>query len=186
MKSKLFFVSFLFVTVTLFSGCQKAKSLLDIKVKTDFKAPMNMTATATPAISNTASYTYSGTYTVVPKDNAEVEKYANKIKDATITSITATFTNVSTPVTLSEYSIHIKDLTNGVTTTYLANGFNITEGGSYTFDFTGQNAAFLTYLESAMKDADQIQITANALGDANATFTMTLDIGTTFTVNPLN
>ncbi|MBN2615752.1 MAG: hypothetical protein JXR71_08675 [Bacteroidales bacterium] len=185
MKSKLLFVSLLVVTATVFSGCQKVSSLLDIKVNTTFKAPMNMTATATPAISNTASYTYSGTYTVVPKDNAEVEKYANKIKDATITSITATFTNVSTPVTVSQYSIHIKDLTNNVTATYLSNGFNITEGGSYTFDFTGQNAPFLTYLESSMSDADQIQITATAVGDANATFTMTLNIGTTFTVNPL-
>jgi hypothetical protein len=189
MKSKLFFVSFLFVTVTLFSGCQKAKSLLDIKVKTDFKAPINMTATATQGISNTTStYNYGGTYTLVPKDNPDVEKYANKIKDATITSLTATFSNVSTPVTISNFSINIKDLSNGIqgTITY-GEAINVTEGGSHTFDLTSSQAAeYITVFETAMKDTDQIKITVSATGDANATFTSTLDMGTTITVNPLN
>lgn len=85
-------------------GCQKIKNLLDVTFNVEYS--VNLDATIEPAINLSQNAgLFSVNTTIDPYNDAEFSRYAQKIKEIQITSISAKILTINKPLTLYNASV---------------------------------------------------------------------------------
>lgn len=181
-KQKFTLLSLLVVGIA-FAGCNKVKSLADVTVHPSFNEDINVTVPPVAGIKSTTGTTvsFSNSVTVDPTSDSEVSKYANKIKSWSIDSISATFNNVSTPVTLTNVDLKV---TNGTKTfSWQTSSITIQDG---TILALGNSSGQIDTFNQILSAKQPFTITLSGTSDqANVTFTLSVAIKTSMVVNPL-
>ncbi|MBN2638348.1 MAG: hypothetical protein JXR65_04605 [Bacteroidales bacterium] len=184
MKVKFLLVSLLVVTGMAFSGCDKIKSLADVKFNADIPANFDVNLNPIGGIESgkSASISFDQSLTVDPTSNADIEKYLNNIKDWQINEITGTYSNVDAPITLDTLKLQVYSDTKNAT--WLFTNVTIDNAGSLTLNNTnGQWATVNSILD------DKTSFTARISGSTTSTtggtqFSLDVVIKTTITANP--
>lgn len=92
-----------------FIGCSKLAPMADVTVHVNLPFDINVTIPPATNISSTnGSYAFNDSATIDPTTDTLVTKYESYIKSWTVDSITGIFTDVSSPITLSNVSFEIK------------------------------------------------------------------------------
>jgi len=113
-------------------ACLYSCDALDVEFDTTVSGDLDLTSS--PMKSELDTYTFSGSETMNATDDPEVEKYADKIKDYRVNSITAEVTSVSEPgvVLLKDSYFKINDVHDDVMWPLDAD-FNVEVGNKYVF-----------------------------------------------------
>jgi len=161
-------------------GCEKAKSLLDVKFDTSFKTNLNVDIPAGTLRSINASFFEEAT--IDPSADANIAQYGSNIKNVSITGVTGTVLTINKPVTLTT-----------ATMTVASSGY---DSGVWTF--TNQAIAVGTSLtlDNAGGQWDKVNNILNSLNAFTVTlqgeadqddvqFTLEFQIDVEVTANPL-
>ncbi len=182
----------IFFSLLLIAFVSTACSKLDVEVAADFKAnmPVSIAADATPDSVTTTKNTNQDWYyfgvsdTLDPNDNADYKKYADKIKEINITSITATIRNPNKAFDLGFLYIEVKDL-NTNTFVYWSWGLSqVVDGTTFTFDDTGGKFAEVKAMFLAGHKVETY--CGGYASERGITFSIETIYGTKIIANPLN
>jgi len=118
MKKFLLLSSFVVGVMLMFSSCEKIKDLTDIPIDADLSADISTisegaAASASLKGANEQEYNFSGSATIDPVDNADIDKHWKKIRAWEIKKVTVKVKNVSKDATLKNGQMVIKDKSNG-------------------------------------------------------------------------
>lgn len=181
MKMKMLFATILLSGLLFSTGCEKIKSLLDVKFDANYSVDLNMTVDPASTTDKTVLSSFSGSATIDPTTNSDVSKYLNLIKSWDVTSITGTFKNVTKEAVLENGTLTFSS--DAGTATWNFTNVQIKDGGHFTVDDSNGQMAELSKILSAKKE-----FTATVSGTTDKdgfTFTMELQINSTITANPL-
>lgn len=162
------------------SGCKKLASLLDVTFNTEYSVELDAIVLPKNGLKQTEGV-FSTSATIDPNSNAEFLKYAHKIKDIEITSISAKVLSISKPVIIETASISI---------------FSETKNTSW--NFTNELISLGKVLTLGNESNQWIKV-QDILGDKNiftifvdghtnvddVEFTIEVTINATITANPL-
>ena len=180
MKMKMFFAAILVSGLLFSTGCDKIKSLLDVKFDANYAVDLNMTVPAASSINGVQS-AFQGSAKVDLTSNSEVSKYLKLIKSWHVTGLTGTFKNVSKEAVLQNGTITFSS--DAGTATWTFTNVQIKNGGSFTLDNTAGQWDELDKILSAKK---VFSVTVNGTTDIdNFSFTMSIEVESTITANPL-
>lgn len=180
MKMKIFFATILLSGLMFSTGCEKIKSLLDVKFDANYTVDLNMTVPATGS-QKTVQSAFQGSATIDPTSNSDVSKYLNLIKSWHVTGLTGTFKNVTKEAVLQSGTITFASSAGSATWTF--NNVPIKNGGTFTMDNTNGQWDVLDKILSAKKE-----FTVTVMGKTdidNFSFTMSIEVKSTITANPL-
>ncbi|MFZ4463267.1 MAG: hypothetical protein ACOYN5_05440 [Bacteroidales bacterium] len=188
MKKNLRLILGILLLASVSFGCKK---LLDVEFDADFKAdmPVSIAADAEPDSVSTAKNTNQDWYyfgvskTIDPNDNADYNKYADKIKDITVSTITAKITNLSKPLSVLLY-FDVFDVSNGTSVTFIFPMTPVFEGKTFTFiDEDGKFDA----IKAMFKDGHKVETSCTGYTtERGVTFKVETIYGTKMVANPLN
>ncbi len=180
MKMKMFFATMLLSGLLFSTGCEKVKSLLDVKFDADYTVNMNMDVPASGSINGVQS-TFEGSASIDPTSNSDVSKYLNLIKSWHVTELTGTFKNVTKEAVLESGTLTFS--AEAGTATWNFTNVPIKNDGSFTLDNSKGQWDELDKILSAKK---KITVTVNGKTNIdNFSFTMSVKISSTITANPL-
>jgi hypothetical protein len=162
------------------SSCNKLAGLLDVSFNAAYSVQLDAVVPPNDGLKQTEGM-FSASATIDPNSNAEFLKYANKIKDIQINSISAKVLSISKPVTIETASISI---------------FSGTKNTSWNFTNELINAGKILTLGN---DSNQWMDVQNILNDKNVftvfvdgktdvddvEFTIEVTINAKITANPL-
>lgn len=127
-------------TITLFilagavlSGCEKIKSLVDVKFNTDLSADLGVTI---PSYNMKAAvlegFEFSESATIDIRSDSEIDKYFDKLKSFDVQELTGTVKSVSKPVTIISGTLSI---TSGSTVaSWSVSDFDVVVGSQIVLD----------------------------------------------------
>ncbi len=180
MKMKMFFASLLLSGLLFSTGCEKIKSLLDVKFDANYTVDMNMTVPAAGSIAGVQS-AFEGSATIDPTSNADVSKYLNLIKSWHVTGLTGTFKNVTKEAVLQSGTITFSS--DAGTAKWTFQNVPIKNGGTFTMDNTNGQWGELDKILSAKK---KFTVTVKGNTDIDGfSFTLSVEVKSTITANPL-
>lgn len=183
MKTKhIIFLLAIIVTGLALVSCNKIKSLTKITVHPQFTADIQVNIpTATKIQATNGSYNFDDSVTIDPTTDTLVTKYKSDIQSWEVDSITGIFTNVSTPVNLSNVSLQI--ITNTETFGWQFSSISIDEGTNLVLnDDQGQ----LDKLGQLLNGLQPFKVTLSGTSDQDDVhFTLSVKINTTMVANPL-
>jgi len=181
MKVKMFIATILISGLMLSTGCEKIKSLLDVKFDANYTVDMNVTIPPASGSVKDALSTFSGTATIDPTSNSDVAKYMNLIKAWNVTGLTGTFKNVSKEATLQNGILSFSS--DAGTATWIFSNVAIQNDGTFTLDNTSGQWTELDKILSAKKS---FTVTFSGTTDKDDfSFTMEIQITSQVTANPL-
>ncbi len=181
MKMKMLFATILLSGLMLNTGCQKVKSLLDVKFNANYTVNLNMTVPPASGSVKNALSAFSGSASIDPTSNSEVSKYLHLIKSWTVNSITGTFNNVTKEAVLQNGTLTFSN--DAGTATWTFTNVQIKNGGTVTIDNkNGQLDKLSTILSSKKPFTVKLAGTTNKDGFS---FTLSLEINSTVIANPL-
>jgi len=180
MKNIKYLTPLIIIIVMSSSSCKKLADLMDVSFNTAYSVQLAAVVPPDHVLKQTEGI-FSASATIDPNSNAEFLKYAHKIKDIEITSISAKILSISKPVTIETASISI---------------FSDTKNTSWNFTNELINAGKILTLGN---DSNQWIIVQNILNDKNiftvivngktdvddVEFTIEVTINATITANPL-
>jgi hypothetical protein len=188
MKKNLKLILGILLIASVSFGCKK---LLDVEFDADFKADMlvSIAADAEPDSVSTAKNTNQDWYffgvskTIDPNDNADYKKYADKIKDITVSTITAKITNLSKPLSVELYFV-VLDVDNDKSVMFSFPWAAVVEGTTFTFvDEDGKFDA----IKAMFKDGHKVETSCTGYTtERGVTFKVETIYGTKMVANPLN
>ena len=166
-------IAFFVLATFTYTGCNKIKEALDVTFNTSFSTNINFDVPAASRDINEGG-TFNQTATIDMTTVTQFNDYKDKLKSATVKSITFTVTSISEePVTLTdvEISIYYGDLAMPV---YTITSMEITNGSSFTlpeaqFDVVNQiilNAVGITVGVSGNSSVAPVQFTYKTEIDA--------------------
>lgn len=170
------------VTGLVFAGCSKLKSMADITLHPSFSTDIRVNIPPTTAIKATqTSYSFSDSVTIDPTSDTTVAKYESYIKSWNVDSITGIFSNVSTPVNLTNVTVQVKTSTG--TFGWQSGSVSVKEGTNLVLDNAeGQ----LDKLGRALNGRQPFTVTFSGTSDqTDVHFILSLKINTTMVANPL-
>lgn len=166
-----------------FIGCSKLAPMADITVHPSLPFDINVTIPpATNIMSTNSSYAFNDSVTVDPTTDSLVSKYESYIKSWQVDSLTAIFTNVSTPITLSNVSFEIKP-ESGDPFGWQFSKISIDNGTNLVLnDADGQ----LDKLGTVLNGTQPFKVYFSGTSDLDDVhFTLSVKINTTLVANPL-
>lgn len=165
-----------------FVGCSKLTPLADVTLHPSL--PFDIQVTIPPAssiMSTQGSYTFNDSVTIDPTTDTLVAKYENYIKSWQVDSVTAIFTNVSTPINLTNVSLQVKTGTESFG--WQTSSISITNGTNLVLD---NSQGQLDQLGQLLNGKKSFTVTLSGTSDQdNVHFTLTVKINTTMVANPL-
>ena len=180
-KQKLILLSLL-LTGLAFAGCSKLKSTLGITLHPSFTADINVVIPPATSIKSTQnSYTFNESVTIDPTSDSLVTKYKSYITSWKVDSVTAIFTDVSKPVTLTNVSLQVSSGSENFG--WQSSSVSIQEGTNLVLDNAqGQ----LNKLGTLLNGTQAFTVTLSGTSDQNDVhFTLSVKINTTMVANPL-
>ncbi len=160
----------------LFSGCNKAKELLDLKFKVNYDTDLTVSVPE-----GSRNLTFNKKLTVDPVSNPTVEKYIDKIKDIEILELSAEVTSISKNIILVTGQLDIYNDTRS--TGWSFENVEIKKGAK--FDLNNDNGQWDVLSDILM---DQEVFTEEMTGEVDqggVTFSLKIKMRTKITVNPL-
>ncbi|HDO06352.1 MAG TPA: hypothetical protein ENG85_01580, partial [Bacteroidetes bacterium] len=130
---KIFFTAILVSGLLFSTGCEKVKSLLDMKFDANYTVDINVSVPASASI-EAVQGSFSESATIDPTENPDVSKYLNLIKSWTVTRLTGTFKDVSKEAVLNNGTISFSS--DADTATWNFTNVAIKNGGTFTMDNT--------------------------------------------------
>ncbi len=181
MKTKILFAAILISGLLFSTGCEKIKSLLDIKFDADYTVNLNMTVPPASVTNKAVLSSFSGTATIDPTDNSDVSKYLNLIKSWTVTGLTGTFKNVSKETVLQTGTFSFSS--DPGTATWTFTNLQIKNGETFTLDNNNGQWDVLDKILSAKKP---FTVTfAGTTDKDDFTFTLSIELNSSVVANPL-
>ena len=180
MRVKMFFAVILVSGLMLNTGCQKVKSLLDVKFNANYAVDLNISVPSTGSVKELKT-NYSGSVDINPTANSEVSKYLHLIKAWHVEEITGTFKNVSKVVTLKSATLSITS--DAGNTSWSFSNIQIKNGGSIILDNNNHQLDTLDKILIAKKPF-KVSFSVDA-GQGGFSFTLGVAIKTQITANPL-
>ena len=167
-----------------FVSCENIKSLADVDFDTTVQTDLNLTSGSTAMKSSLANYSFSGSATLNPTNDPEVQKYIDNIKDYTVNSITLTVTAVSEPGVqlLKDSYFKLYDTEDEVTWPLDAD-FDVEVGNSYTL--SNNTGDYVTVQKILRKNSTSTISGEGYTNTSEATITLDARIEATITANPL-
>ena len=183
MKTTLNFLALLLIAVS-FVSCESIKSLADVEFDTTVRTNLNLTSEGAVTKSSLVNYSFSGSATLNPTNDPEVQKYIDKIKDYTVKSITLTVTSVSESGVkiLKDSYFKLYDADDDVTWTLDAD-FNVEVGNSYTL--SNNTGDYATVQKILRKNSTSTITGEGYTNTGNVTIVLDTEIEATITANPL-
>ena len=180
-KQKIILLSLL-LTGVFFAGCSKIKSLADVTLHPSFPANIQIVIPPSTNIMATKStYSFSDSVTIDPTADTLVAKYESYIKSWQVDSVTAVFTDVSKPVTLTNVSLQVKTTTG--TFGWQTSSVSINNGTNLVL---GNSMDQLDKLGVLLNGKQPFSVTLSGTSDQNDVhFTLSVMINTTMVANPL-
>jgi hypothetical protein len=180
MKMKMLFAAILVSGLLFTTGCDKVKSLLDVKFDANYTVDLNMNIPASGTIKSVQS-AFQGSATVDPTSNADVAKYLDLIKSWHVTGLTGTFKNVSKEAVLQNGTLTFSSDAGKATWTF--SNVAIKDGGTFSLDNTNGQWDQLDKILSAKK---KFTVSVQGKTDIDGfSFTMSVKVNTEVTANPL-
>jgi PBP1b-binding outer membrane lipoprotein LpoB len=185
MMTKHKFTSFLTIIALglFFVGCSKLKQLApDITLHPSFPVDIQIAIPpATSIMSTNNSYTFNDSVTIDPTTDTLVAKYESYIKSWEVDSVTAIFTDVSTPVNLTNVSLQVK--TGTETFGWQASSISVDNGTNLVLD---NSQGQLDKLGQVLNGKQSFKVVLSGISDQdNVHFTLSVKINTTLVANPL-
>ncbi len=178
---KMFFAAILVSGLLFSTGCEKIKSLLDVTFNADYTVDIPVTVPASGSI-EAVQGSFNGSATINPTDNSDVSKYLNLIKSWHVTKLTGTFKNVSKEAVLKSGTITFSSTADSASWTFT--NVAIKNGGTFTLDNTdGQWTEFDKILSAKKPFTVAFSGTTD---EDDFTFTLSVEILSTITANPLD
>lgn len=170
------------LTGVVFAGCSKIKSLADITLHPSFPANIQIyIPPSTNIMATKSTYSFNDSVTIDPTTDTLVAKYESYIKSWQVDSVTAVFTDVSKPVTLTNVSLQVKTLTG--TFGWQASSISIAEGTNLVL---GNANGQLDQLGVLLNGKQAFTVILTGISDQNDVhFTLSVKINTTMVANPL-
>ena len=171
----------LFSLLAIVAGLYSCDAL-DVEFDSTVSADLDLTSSAMKSALDT--YTFSGSETMKATDDPEVEKYADKIKDYKVNSITAEVTSVSESgvVLLKDSYFKINDVLDDVMWTLDAD-FNVEVGNKYVF--SSATGDFET-VQKILRRNSTFTISGEGLTNtASVMITFNAELDLTITASPL-
>jgi hypothetical protein len=174
-------ILFLFILLgSIASGCKK---LLDVEFDATFKAEMPVVVAASALKDGLAEFTFDVSDSIDPTTNSNYDKYFEKIKKITVTSIIATIKNPSKPVTLLNMTCEVWEEGSTTKTTWTFPSTVVVDGTKFTFTDEGR----FDKIENMFFSGKTIHTRCFGKTDVSGvTFTIVTEYGTKFVANPLN
>ena len=172
----------LFLFGTLFSSCEKIKSLADVKFDSELNADLNVNIPNYDVKSAILEgFEFSESVTVDPRSDSEIDKYFDKLKSFAVQKVTGTVKSVSAPVKIIIGTISI---TSGTTVaSWTITDFNVETGAQIVLDNgAGQWDKVNKILDGKSEFTAKIEGTADTSG---VTFVLNVVINVRVTANPL-
>ena len=173
-------ITVLFSTVlmigVLFTGCNKAKELLDLKFKVDYDTDLNVSVP-----DGVRNLVFDKKINVDPLSDPTVEKYIDKLKDVEILELSAEVTDATKSIKLISGQLNIFNGTRS--TGWSFENMEIKKGAK--FDLKNDNGQWDVLSDIMM---DQEVFTEQLKGEVDqggVTFTLKIKMRTRITVNPL-
>jgi hypothetical protein len=181
MKMKIFFATILLSGILVNTGCQKVKSLLDVKFDANYTVNMDMTVPPASGTIKTVQSSFEGSASIDPTSNSEVQKYIHLIKSWHVTGLTGTFKNVTKEAVLESGTLTFSG--DGHTATWTFKNVSIKNGGTFSMENTNGQWDELDQILSSKK---KFNITIQGKTDIDDfSFRMSIEIKSTITANPL-
>lgn len=180
MKTTAKILFLLLLVGSIATGCKK---LLDVEFDATFEAEMPVNVPASALKDGLAEYPFDVSESIDPNNNDKYKEYADKIKDISVTSITATIKNPSKAVTLLSMTCEVWEEGSTTKTTWTFPSTAIIDGTKFTFTDDGRFAAIQGMFESGNK------VNTRCFGSTDqsgVTFTIVTEYGTKIVANPLN
>ncbi len=174
--SGLFFISF-------FTSCEKIKSLADVKFDTELGGDIHVMISKDMQKSATVdTYPFSESVKVDLRDNEDIDKYFDKLKNFDVQSVTLTVKGVTGgPVTLLNGSLTIGAASSSAL--WLVKNVALESGNTITLDNnTGQWDIVNEILDSKKNFTIAVEGTTDK---DNVSFTLYVGIKVSVTANPL-
>jgi len=183
MKTTLKISALLLLAVGIVS-CESIKSLADVEFDTAVQTNLNLVSEGDAMKSSLANYSFTGSASLNPTNDPEVQKYIDKIKDYTVNSITLTVTSVSEPGVklLKDSYFKIHDTGDEVTWPLDAD-FNVEVGNSYTL--SNNTGDYATVQKILRKNATSTVSGEGYTNVSDVTIVLDARIEATITANPL-
>ncbi len=181
MKMKMLFATILISGLMFSTGCEKIKSLLDVKFDANYTVDMNMTVPPASGSIKTVQSSFSGSAKINPTSNSDVSKYLNLIKSWHVNSLTGTFKNVTKEAVLQNGTLTFT--ADAGTATWTFSNVKIKNDGTFTLDNTNGQWDELDKIFSAKKEFN-VQFSGTTDID-DFSFTLSMQINSTITANPL-
>lgn len=167
-------LSLLVITATVWSGCNKAKELLDVEFDADFTVDLPVTTT------RSVEGSFNVEETVDPLSDDDVAKYIDNIKSWNITNLSGLFLQVNPDFDLSNAQVMVSS--GDKEAIWNLADQNITEGTSITL--SNENGQWETVNEIlGMKQEFTVSFSGDSSLDDD--FVLQLTIFTRVTANPL-
>jgi hypothetical protein len=181
MKKSIQAILLVFLLGIIYSGCEKTKSLLDVKF--DAKFETNVPVVVEPAdLKKTLYGVFYASATIDPMSNSDFAEYADKIKDISIKSVTAEVISISKPAVLLSADLTISS--EGVSpAAWSFSNENLEVGKTLTLD---NGAGQWSRVQTMLNNKKLITVVIEGSTDEdNLTFTLKVTINTEVTANPL-
>lgn len=184
MKLKIAFISLLVATGLIFTGCNKIKSVADIPINVTFPATIGVSLNPTGSVvgQKTASTQFSESVTLDPTTNADVEKYANKIKEWQVKQVTGKFSNVTTPIVLDSMKLEVTS--GNLTASWSFKNVTVDNGSTLTLDNADGQWDTINSILSTVNPFT-ITVTGATSSTVSCDFDVEVTVNTTIIVNPL-
>lgn len=172
---KKIFLSFAAIALVV-TGCDLFGDLDDVDFSTDFTASYNVDITDNQA---------SLVKTINLKDDPDIEKYQNKLKDVTVDSVILTVKNYAGAAgNKLNGTISYSEVTSDTPITFAQITNLALENGKKT-KITAAQAA-ITAAQTIMKDKKEIKVYLNGTATSTATFTLEVQFYVTCTAEALD
>jgi len=178
MKNIKYLIPLIVIIVMSSSSCKKLTGLLDVSFNTAYSVQLLAIVPSNNSLKQTEGV-FSASATIDPNSNAEFLKYAHKIKDIEITSISAKVLSISKPVTIETASISVFSGTKNTSWNFTNESINLgkvltlgDESNQWIIvqDILGDKNIFTVFVEGKTNVDDAkftIEVTINAIITAN-------------------
>lgn len=181
MKKTLQLLALLVITAIVYSGCEKSKSLLDVKFDADFKTDLNVDVPGVD-VKISPNGVFSASATIDPMTNDDFAEYAEKIKNVKVKEVLAEVTAVNKPFVLLHCNLLISS-PGYDTAEWIFMNESMAVGKIFTL---GNEAGQWDKVQTMLDDKKELTVSMNGETDEDdVEFTLRITIKTEVTANPL-
>ena len=180
MKKAKQFLILVAVIILVSSGCNKLENLLDVTFNAEYTVNLGAVTYPSQGLKQSTGL-FSASATIDPTSNSDFLKYAEKIKEIEITSVSAKVLSINKPFTIETASIAVFSESRNTAWNFTNEIINI--GKFFTL---GNNSDQWAIIHNIIEDQNTFTVLVDGETNVdNVEFTLEITIKTKITANPL-